>query len=668
MRTSLLALNWILVVLVLTSAVRVASDGNDVTEVFFSFLGGCLWLFLPFLTLRAARRAAGKAVRAAAYIANAIPLIGCTLAFLFLAGESGLSVALVPLLFSAPFGFNVFALKHLSEAQAARRIESAQAEFAVSHPCAPAEPLPEPPSSAGTLRGSSPLRSTDARRSKSNYIARHWNGDLSLPVSYWVNGVLVGAVAGVLLVFVRDVIETLPLRAMAGITASAQLLAIAVTLWSSVGIWRSASNHTSRGGSRGWAVTAQVLTAFGLLSFAGTLTTTLLPQLKELTLIALDLDPMGPVDAKISMDGRSLVLQGTLGTGSTERVRRLLEAAPGIRAVTLQSPGGRLKEGEDIAALVREYGLDTYVESHCESACTYVFLAGSHRAAAPNARIGFHRPSFVGDDKLLEAEMLNRMQAVYRDAGISQRFLNKIAATPADSMWYPTRDELVLNGVINRASVGVETSTAHADERYTSKANLVNALRETPIMAALERHFPGTIDQAAEASWRAYTSGAGDADAMTAARKVIAEHVPQILMSASDEQLRAYVMLAVDQLRAAQAISDEACKKLIDVELDPVKNLPAELVMREMEVLLHILQGPLVQRMPVSDSEFEAVILPVLASLPIEYLNVLADSPSYQHEPGLICEATIALYEQVLALPGREQSIALTGLMQAAML
>lgn len=221
-----------------------------------------------------------------------------------------------------------------------------------------------------------------------------------------------------------------------------------------IGVWRVAARRARRAGpsTSTWALRALVLAgglAFGL-AFAARHGGA---QTFEMGQIALGQDPVAPIDAKLSADGRSLLLHGTLGAGSAERVHELLAHAPGVRLVRLQSPGGRLFEAEGMAAEIRQRGLDTYVDGLCASACTMVLLAGRQRGAAPDARIGFHRPSFAGidDDRTVDADALMRY---YRNAGIAREFVEKVRATPSRTMWFPPRLELERHRVLTPTPPG----------------------------------------------------------------------------------------------------------------------------------------------------------------------------------------------------------------------
>src|SRR5206468_12093495 len=127
--------------------------------------------------------------------------------------------------------------------------------------------------------------------------------------------------------------------------------------------------------------------------------------------------------------------------GSALEVQKILDAAPGATSLMLNSAGGRVMEAQQLARAVRIRNLNTYVEDLCASACTYVFLAGKDRAATPNARIGFHQPSFPGLDADDQRSRTQDMLEAYRAAELPEAFIQRIAKTHSEDMWYPTRDE-----------------------------------------------------------------------------------------------------------------------------------------------------------------------------------------------------------------------------------
>ena len=77
----------------------------------------------------------------------------------------------------------------------------------------------------------------------SNYFTRHWPGEHSLAVSYWVNGALLGNLFGTLIMGVAKVSDSGDfgtLRMSAGLSLAAIAVSMLAYAWAVVGIWRSA--------------------------------------------------------------------------------------------------------------------------------------------------------------------------------------------------------------------------------------------------------------------------------------------------------------------------------------------------------------------------------------------------------------------------------------------
>src|SRR5207245_2791931 len=165
---------------------------------------------------------------------------------------------------------------------------------------------------------------SDAPISRANYIARHWRGDLSLPVSYWINNFL--ATIAVSFVF-RKLGPIISISDAPLIFATSRTLvlivAIAVSIWQLVGVWRSAGKHRARGGRGFWASVARFVVIAGFLGNGRTLTREAVPQL---TLLAEDWsivfgDPgVGKHVLHILPNGTELEFVGSITVGATDGV------------------------------------------------------------------------------------------------------------------------------------------------------------------------------------------------------------------------------------------------------------------------------------------------------------------------------------------------------------
>jgi hypothetical protein len=138
---------------------------------------------------------------------------------------------------AAPLDFN----KAFAEALSSRFVENPA-------PTGSAEARSNPQVQPSALRVSG---------AKPNYIFRHWRGELSLPLSYWVNGVGLGLVAAfaaeVVILYMNPTLsELIALRAAY----------LSFFGWAWTGIWRSAGRRTPNGPDGwGWAARAAIILA-----------------------------------------------------------------------------------------------------------------------------------------------------------------------------------------------------------------------------------------------------------------------------------------------------------------------------------------------------------------------------------------------------------------------
>jgi hypothetical protein len=103
-----------------------------------------------------------------------------------------------------------------------------------------------------------------ARMADSNYLARHLKGELPLPISFWVNGVLLNIIVVIIEWAATKILWTYPpswilhgTRNIATLIIILWLFAILVSAWSYIGIWRSATKYRGSGGSMMWTLLAK---------------------------------------------------------------------------------------------------------------------------------------------------------------------------------------------------------------------------------------------------------------------------------------------------------------------------------------------------------------------------------------------------------------------------
>jgi hypothetical protein len=161
-----------------------------------------------------------------------------------------------------------------------------------------------------------------------------------------------------------------------------------------------------------------------------------------------DVQPVqeAPFTVELLEDGRGVRLAGPISHGMTERLEALLKGGAPILRLELSSQGGMVAEARGLVRLIETYGLSTFVAEDCLSACTLAFASGSTRTLAPGGRLGFHR--YRQRSPLVELFMtaeteLERDEAILRRHSVAQSFIDRIADTPHDRMWFPSPRELL---------------------------------------------------------------------------------------------------------------------------------------------------------------------------------------------------------------------------------
>lgn len=289
----------------------------------------------------------------------------------------------------------------------------------------------------------------DTRRG--NYFVRHWRGQLSLPVSYWVNGFLLTflLVRSFTAIETSDLAEGLGAHSTGLLLLSTFLLTIACSVWQGVGVWRSADRHPSRGGSKGWATVAKVMVVLGLIRTLAYLVGHA-PVIQDGMFLALGHDRTRPFQLRM-VNGNQVEFSGGIPFGATDALKNLLDTTPGVRVVQLNSSGGRVSEGDRLRQLITARGLVTYTDQTCASACVLAYMGGNERYLGPSGKLGFHQASVAGmAGRSGNREGTERFRRVLLERGVRSSFVDRALATPASNMWYPSAHELLDAHVVTR--------------------------------------------------------------------------------------------------------------------------------------------------------------------------------------------------------------------------
>jgi hypothetical protein len=260
----------------------------------------------------------------------------------------------------------------------------------------------------------------------------------------------------------------------------------------------------------------------------------------------------------------------------------------------LHSNGGWVRQGNLIAKVITDRGLNTYVEQECTSACTIAFLAGKERASEPTARLGFHSFRAVGAESKgnsTDSSQMIALETVYRHAGIAPDFIQRILETPSDKMWYPSHEELLAKGVLTRMSTGGETASLAT--ALTSREKVAEEFTKVPAFAALAKKYPQDFDKLVSDAWAQVQARHTDREIFAAARMQIGQLTTKLLPLVSDTTLLDYNVLIAAQVEALAKVSPEACVQLIFPtanSMNVAALMPPELGQREFDLVADMIR------------------------------------------------------------------------------
>lgn len=141
------------------------------------------------------------------------------------------------------------------------------AQRVVAEPPSTPRATESPQRSAGTKKRAKESAAASAQQLGGSLLLRHWRGELSLPISYWV----MSTAATLIVLLLGTIVGALDISDAPRPVAIAILVFIGVAaiivVWQVVGVWRSARNYLARGGKPIWAQLAMTLVAFAALRF-----------------------------------------------------------------------------------------------------------------------------------------------------------------------------------------------------------------------------------------------------------------------------------------------------------------------------------------------------------------------------------------------------------------
>lgn len=278
----------------------------------------------------------------------------------------------------------------------------------------------------------------------------HWRGQQSLAWSFWVNLV----VLRVLIFNAHNLLspgEGLDYSLQGFLVISTTLLFHGLLLvWQLVGVVRAAENDFASRGNMAlvWASQLGAVVMFLLTAVyaLGALQWTLAVPVDEDVLTNMARERASQYELSVSSNGQLLIIQGSIESGITQAVRKLLQLHPLIKQVNITSLGGNVYEGRALAKLFRDYQLNTRVVGICASACTTAYAGGAVRSASIDAALGFHQYRIDANYAVVVVDVQKEQErdaALFVDAGVSSDFVHTLFEKSPGDMWWPSQHELL---------------------------------------------------------------------------------------------------------------------------------------------------------------------------------------------------------------------------------
>jgi hypothetical protein len=510
------------------------------------------------------------------------------------------------------------------------------------------------------------------------YFGRHWRGEYSLAVSYWINWTLLGMALG-------KPAESFIDHAMSGVQvsddprplfAAVMLLGpsmLALSVWQMVGVTRSALRSKRDSGKSWWPNVALFFVAISALLYAA-LTCLLLPAVPQIvaTFFASDRDQYR---VEPTADGKELQVSGWLGLGVAAEVRKALKQHPQIGVIVLDSDDGRASAGVALGNFLAEGDYTTLVRQRCASPCSTAFAGGKRRLLEYGGTLAFHQPvsgrSGDGDDDELK-QITDASAAFLVARGVDQGFVAKAFSRSDAEQWAPSPRALFKAGVITAAVVAGQEVDA---ENYATAAvqAILDGTAALPPFKALKALDAAAFD-ASQARLRKLLveDGSGDPNSEEfrhAVRRELRDAAMRYLPATSDSAAQRYLKARLDQLRILRNSDPDVCRALIYPQFghaaDPAAYLTEATAAEDTSALEAVLVDAQAgdKRAPrdaQSAADRQQVLKSVLGRYPPVFSSGINHVDEFRALDSLsICAFHIALLEDIQALPAPRNGSAL---------
>lgn len=181
-------------------------------------------------------------------------------------------------------------------------------------------------------------------------------------------------------------------------------------------------------------------------------------------------------------------IEGPIETGDAATITALTRNLPRGRnemlAVSLNSPGGSVQEGLDIARTLQSLDMQVVTDvmtrdgnaGSCASACAYIFVGGTYRFLSVGSQLGVHQFRYSDDSLVPRSETTRDVQnrsaditALLSDAHVDPGFFSLMGITAPDDMTWVDLETLERFNVVNR-------ERAYQENAFTLKGGTMKLL------------------------------------------------------------------------------------------------------------------------------------------------------------------------------------------------
>jgi hypothetical protein len=488
------------------------------------------------------------------------------------------------------------------------------------------------------------------QKRRRNFVAKNWRGEYPLWISYWVFGLLANVIA-----FGFAVVVAIVFTPTRGYNPISIIAALAITwigigsivVWQLVSVWRSASRNAK------WGVLAKIAVILGTIRALFDLVQVGYPQIQAAARMAFLGDPDVPDYAlRIMRAGTEIEVSGGFKYGLNDDLVRVLDAAPQIKVVHLNSVGGRVGEAEKVFKTIQTRALATYTSYQCMSACTLAFAGGRERWLHAKAHMGFHAPSFPGMSEQDLQDAAQNSKEILLAAGIAPSFVSRALSTPSTSIWQPSQEELLTARVISGIADPYKFAASGFGSKVTRDVTSAD-FRKVPVYATLARVASKAFEQFADLWYEGYLAGKSEGEL----NDDVHAKIHPILLSyrpfADDQTTLEMGKLILSEMKVIAAKDKNACFDFASgVERSYANYLTPALSDQELALDARLLETA--HERPMRDKRiFEATWAAVRSRLASRFgskMSALAGTNVRPAQRADYCDISIALYEEVLSL------------------